>query len=69
MNCPVDYDVAEGRGLARKVGALRLTHEFKASASAAKFFLSQEDDLMRIFDGNKVLHWVQKKGAWPTARH
>ena len=29
---------------------------------ASKFFLSLEDDLMRIFGGNKVLDWVQKKG-------
>ncbi|MBS0220563.1 MAG: preprotein translocase subunit SecA [Proteobacteria bacterium] len=28
----------------------------------SKFFLSLEDDLMRIFGGNKVLDWVQKKG-------
>ena len=29
---------------------------------ASKFFLSLEDDLMRIFGNNKVLDWVQKKG-------
>jgi preprotein translocase subunit SecA len=29
---------------------------------ASRFFLSLEDDLMRIFGNNKVLDWVQKKG-------
>ena len=29
---------------------------------ATQFFLSLEDDLMRIFGNNKVLDWVQKKG-------
>ncbi len=34
---------------------------------ASRFFLSLEDDLMRIFGNNKVLDWVKKK-AWPTTR-
>ena len=29
---------------------------------ASRFFLSLEDDLMRIFGNNQVLDWVQKKG-------
>src|SRR5476651_1201481 len=57
------YVVATERHESRRIdNQLRGRSSRQGDPGASKFFLSLEDDLMRIFGNNKVLDWVQKKG-------
>ena len=57
------YVVGTERHESRRIdNQLRGRSGRQGDPGASKFFLSLEDDLMRIFGGNKVLDWVQKKG-------
>src|SRR5471030_196818 len=57
------YVVATERHESRRIdNQLRGRSGRQGDPGASKFFLSLEDDLMRIFGNNKVLDWVQKKG-------
>src|SRR5215831_11808983 len=57
------YVVGTERHESRRIdNQLRGRSGRQGDPGASKFFLSLEDDLMRIFGNNKVLDWVQKKG-------
>jgi preprotein translocase subunit SecA len=57
------YVLATERHESRRIdNQLRGRSGRQGDPGASKFFLSLEDDLMRIFGNNKVLDWVQKKG-------
>ncbi len=57
------FVVGTGRHESRRIdNQLRGRSGRQGDPGASKFFLSLEDDLMRIFGNNKVLDWVQKKG-------
>jgi preprotein translocase subunit SecA len=57
------YVVGTERHESRRIdNQLRGRSGRQGDPGGSKFFLSLEDDLMRIFGGNKVLDWVQKKG-------
>ena len=57
------YVVGTERHESRRIdNQLRGRSGRQGEPGGSKFFLSLEDDLMRIFGGNKVLDWVQKKG-------
>src|SRR5260370_944518 len=57
------YVVGTERHESRRIdNQLRGRSGRQGDPGASKFFLSLEDDLMRIFGNNKVLDWVQKNG-------
>jgi preprotein translocase subunit SecA len=57
------YVVGTERHESRRIdNQLRGRSGRQGDPGASKFFLSLEDDLMRIFGNNRVLDWVQKKG-------